>query len=77
MPRPHPYRMPQRPKPVLVHRPVDPLAAARLASKAFLLVWALLRLVACATRGLDVEGCIALVVVVAVVRSLIQGKARS
>jgi hypothetical protein len=74
MPRPHPYRSPECPTPAFFRGPADPLAVARLVSKAFLLVWALLRVAICTTRGLDFEGFVALVIVVAAVKSLTKGK---
>ncbi|MGH7295393.1 MAG: hypothetical protein ACRELB_10690 [Polyangiaceae bacterium] len=59
--RPHPYRSSVRPA-APARIAVDPLARAQRAAEYFVLGWALLRLVLCAVRGLDFEGCIALVI---------------
>jgi hypothetical protein len=71
MPAVHPYRTPElaaaRPR----RETVDPLRGAQALTKVFLAGWSVLRVAACSTRGLDAEGCAALLVVVAMARSLV------
>ncbi|HEX8795262.1 MAG TPA: hypothetical protein VF765_30145 [Polyangiaceae bacterium] len=66
----HPYRIPE----FRVARPpsdaVDVLRGAQSLIKLFLVGWSLLRVGVCSTRGIDVEGCAALLVVIAMASSL-------
>ena len=68
MPVSHPYRTSaarQTPGP----GSADSLRSAQAVAKLFLFAWSLARVGVCSVRGLDVEGFMALTVVVAVVTS--------
>ena len=65
-----PYRSPAPPTLEWVGDPPDVLRAGSRGAKAFLVVWSLLRVAVCSLRGLDLEGLIALFIVVATVGSL-------
>ncbi len=67
---PHPYRSPERCAEAPPAEPLDALRGAQLTAKVFLLGWSLVRVAVCAVRGLDLEGCAAVVIVVAAVRTL-------
>ena len=67
----HPYRKPELCTHAPQHEPKDGLRGAQVLSKLFVVGWSLLRFAVCAVRGLDVEGCAALVIVVAMGRSLV------
>jgi hypothetical protein len=54
----------------------DALRSAQSLTKLFLVGWSLLRVDMCSVRGLDLEGCAALVVLVAMVRSLVNAWSR-
>jgi len=47
-----------------------------LLAKLFLVAWSLARLGICAARGLDLEGCAALVIALAMARSLVSAWSR-
>jgi len=72
----HPYRTsglrPASPRPP----PDDALRGAQLLAKLFLVAWSLARLGICAARGLDLEGCAALVIALAMARSLVSAWSR-
>jgi len=72
----HPYRTSElraaSPRP----QPDDALRGAQLLAKLFLVAWSLVRLGVCSARGLDLEGCAALVIVVAMARSLVNAWSR-
>jgi hypothetical protein len=61
-----PYRASARPVRTHRHETADPLRLAQRVVGWFVLGWALVRLAVCAVSGLDVDGFIALVVVVTV-----------
>jgi hypothetical protein len=65
-----PYRTPDPPSVGSSHARPDALQGALDASIAFLIVLSLLRLAVCSLHGLDFEGVLALVIVVAAIRSL-------
>ncbi len=70
MAAPHPYRIPEldaAPRPC---ESGDALRSAQSLARVFLLGWSLLRVAVCSVRGLDLEGCAALAVVVAMASSL-------
>jgi hypothetical protein len=70
MPASQPYRTPDRTSSGSGHAPADGLQSALSAALAFVVVWSLLRVAICSIRGLDLEGLVALAIVVAAVRSL-------
>ena len=49
----------------------DALRSAQSLTKLFLVGWSLVRVGVCAVKGLDLEGCAALVIVIAVTSSLV------
>lgn len=63
------YRVSARPVAPPLPEPADPLAVGQRVAHGFVFGWALLRLVVCAIKGLDVEGFVALVIVVVAVVS--------
>jgi hypothetical protein len=64
--RQQPFRTPARFAPAVASTgPTDPIVVAYCASRVFLFVWAGLRLAVCVFRGLDPEGLVALVLVIA------------
>lgn len=70
MPAPHPYRTPEFGSASPPPDADDTLHRAQLLTKLFLVGWSLVRVVVCSVRGLDLEGCAALVVIVATMSSL-------
>ena len=68
MPASHPYRT-QAPHDAQGTESVDSLGRAQSVAKLFLFGWSLARVAVCSVRGLDVEGFMALTVVVAVTTS--------
>jgi hypothetical protein len=72
----HPYRTSQLGPAPQPREPDDVLRGAQSAAKLFLVGWSLLRVFQCTVRGLDLEGCAALVIVVAMVRSLVNAWSR-
>ncbi len=66
----NPYRIAERPDGAPVLEPVDPLGAALRLANHLVLGWALLRVVVCSIRGLDLEGFVAIVILVAGIASL-------
>jgi hypothetical protein len=66
----HPYRVPEHPEPDPGLPPVDPLWDAQRLTSHLVVCWAVLRVAACSARGLDLEGFLALLLVVAVLASL-------
>jgi hypothetical protein len=56
--------------PVAAHETPDPLGIAQRVAGRLVLGWALLRVGACSLKGLDLEGFVALVIVVTAVKSL-------
>jgi hypothetical protein len=71
MPAPHPYRTPELGAASSRPEADNALRGAQSLTKLFLLAWSLLRVAVCSARGLDLEGCAALVVVVAMTSSLV------
>jgi hypothetical protein len=72
----HPYRT-SEPEPAPQRRgPYDALRVAQSLTKLFLVGWSLLRVSLCSVSGLDLEGCAALVIVVAMTRSLVNNWSR-
>ncbi len=76
MPASHPYRTPELAAASPQREPQDALRGAQSLTKLFLVGWSLARGAVCSVRGLDVEGCAALVVVVAVTSSLVNNWSR-
>jgi hypothetical protein len=66
----HPYRTAGLAEPERPAEPVDPLRAAERRASQFVVGWALLRIAVCSVRGMDLEGFVALAIVVTVVASL-------
>jgi hypothetical protein len=64
MAKSHPYRSPPTVEPRAVRESDDALATAQRYACYFVVGWALLRVGICTTRGLDLEGVVALVVLV-------------
>lgn len=71
MPAPHPYRTPELPAAPPCSEGDRALRGAQSLTKLFLVGWSLVRVAICSVRGLDLEGCAALVVVVAMTSSLV------
>lgn len=71
MPASHPYRTPELGAASTRHEADDAFRGALSLTKLFLVGWSLARVSVCSVRGLDIEGCTALVVVVAVASSLV------
>jgi hypothetical protein len=71
MPAPHPYRTPEPGATPPCPEGDGALRTTQAVTKLFLVGWSLVRVAVCAVRGLDLEGCAALVVVVAMVSSLV------
>ena len=67
--RQHPYRSAAR-REQPARAPVDQLASSQRLAVGFVLGWAFLRVAVCSMRGMDLEGFLALVVVVTAVASL-------
>jgi hypothetical protein len=72
----HPYRTSGLGAAPQWRDPDDVLRGAQSLAKLFLVGWSLLRVGTCSVRGLDLEGCAALVIVVAMVRSLVNAWSR-
>jgi hypothetical protein len=72
----HPYRTSELGPAPQRREPDDALRGAQSLAKLFLVGWSLLRIGQCSVRGLDLEGCAALVIVVAMVRSLVNAWSR-
>lgn len=72
----HPYRTSELGPAPQRREPDDALRGAQSLTKLFLVGWSLLRVVSCSMRGLDLEGCAALVIVIAMVRSLVNAWSR-
>ena len=72
----HPYRTSELDPAPQRREPDDALRGAQSLTKLFLVGWSLLRVGQCAVRGLDLEGCAALVIVIALVRSLVNAWSR-
>lgn len=70
MPASHPYRTPELDGTSPRREPRDALQGAQSLTKLFLVSWSLARVAMCSVRGVDIEGWAALVIVVAVARSL-------
>jgi hypothetical protein len=70
LPLPSPYRISAPHIAVSPHEAADPMGIAQRVANRFLLGWAVLRVAVCTVRGLDLEGFVALVIVVTVVVSL-------
>ncbi len=66
LPTANPYRIPG----VAAPAAPDPLGAAQRVANRLVVAWALLRVGVCTMKGLDLEGFLALVIVVTAVRSL-------
>jgi len=66
----HPYRTPGPRAATPWHLHADALRAAERLANQFVLGWAILRVGVCAFEGLDIEGVVALVIVVTAVASL-------
>jgi short subunit fatty acids transporter len=64
-----PYRNPGRPVATPRGEPADALDRAQKLANGFVLGWALLRIAVCTVKGLDLEGFLALVIVVTAVMS--------
>lgn len=71
MPASHPYRTPELGAASTWHQADEALRGAQSLTKLFLVGWSLARVAVCSVRGLDVEGCAALVVFFAVASSLV------
>jgi hypothetical protein len=71
MASPHPYRASEPRAALPPPESDDALRGAQSLTKLFLVGWSLVRVGVCAVKGLDLEGCAALVIVVAVVSSLV------
>jgi hypothetical protein len=72
----HPYRTSEREPAPQRCEADDALRGAQSLAKLFLVGWSLLRIGQCAIRGLDLEGCAALLIAVALVRSLVNAWSR-
>jgi len=72
----HPYRTSHDPAASPLRERDDALRGAQALTKLFLVGWSLLRVVVCSVRGLDLEGCAALIVVVAMTSSLVNAWSR-
>jgi hypothetical protein len=72
----HPYRTSELPPAPQWRESDDVLRGAQSLARLFLVGWSLLRVGSCTARGLDLEGCAALVIVVAMVRSLVNAWSR-
>lgn len=75
----HPYRTPDRRDEQPERRrcgELDPSRVALLAAELFLVGWSLVRVAICARRGLDLDGFVAIVVLVSVVAALVEGRSR-
>jgi hypothetical protein len=72
----HPYRTSESEAVSPRRESDDALRSAQSLTKLFLVGWSLLRVGMCSVRGLDLEGCAALVVLVAMVRSLVNAWSR-
>jgi len=70
------YRVCARPIAPPVDDPDAPLAVAQRLASRLVVGWALLRVGVCAAKGLDIEGFIAVVIVVTTVQSLVRGPQR-
>jgi hypothetical protein len=70
LPLSNPYRIAARPTAAAQREGADPLGIAQRVASQFVLGWALLRVGICSVRGLDLEGFIAVVIVVTAVRAL-------
>jgi hypothetical protein len=68
LPLSSPYR--SAPAPVAAHETPDSLGSAQRVASRFVLGWAVLRVGICTVKGLDLEGFIALVIVVTALKSL-------
>lgn len=76
MPAPHPYRTPELGTSPLPRDADDALRGVLSLTKLFVVGWSLVRVAVCSVRGLDLEGCAALVIVVAMTRSLVNAWSR-
>jgi hypothetical protein len=76
MPASHPYRTPELGSRSPRRGSDDALGSAQSLTKLFLVGWSLLRVAVCSVRGLDLEGCAALVIVVAMASSLVNAWSR-
>lgn len=76
MAAPNPYRTPELAPGSTPRELGDSLRGAQSLTKLFLVGWSLVRVASCSIRGLDVEGCAALVVVVAMTSSLVNNWSR-
>jgi hypothetical protein len=65
-----PFAGPYRSAAVVPPEPPDSLGMAQRAAQQLVLGWALLRVGVCTRKGLDLEGFIALVIVVTALKSL-------
>jgi hypothetical protein len=72
----HPYRTSELERAPQRRGADDALRGAQSLTKLFLVGWSLLRIGQCSVRGLDLEGCAAVVIVVAMVRSLVNAWSR-
>ncbi len=73
---PHPYRTPDCRLVASQREPIDPLEAALSLASLFLIGWSLLRVAFCAKRGLDLDGCLAVTVLIGAVSALINAWSR-
>jgi hypothetical protein len=76
MPASHPYRTQELGSASPQRDEDDALHCAQLLTKVFLFGWSVVRVAVCSIRGLDLEGCAALVVVVAMTSSLVNAWSR-
>jgi len=72
----HPYRTSELGPAPQRREPDDALRGAQSLTKLFLVGWSLLRVASCSVGQLDLEGCAAVVIVVAMARSLVNAWSR-
>jgi len=75
LPPSSPYRVCASPVAPPLGDPDELLVVAQRLANRFVVGWALLRLGVCAVKGLDIEGFIAVVIVVTAVQSLVRSLA--